>query len=417
MCGGRGVLRSYGELFAIPGTAAFSATGLLARLPISQFSIAVILLISATTGSYGLAGQVAGAAALAGALVMPVIARAVDARGQARVTRPVILVGTAAWCAVAVAVLRDWPVASWFALAVLGGACGPNMGAMVRARWMHVLPDRTLQRRAFSWESALDEIVFVVGPPLATFLATSIAPAAGVLVAAAILLLGGWAFTAQRATEPPPSPGRRATGAFGVLSPAVIAVSAVFFCCGTVFGAVDVVVVAFADEAGRRSLAGALLAALAFGSLLAGLTFGVMSFRRSVGGQFVIAACVFGVLMQLLLLAPGLWQLAVLMVVSGFAIAPLLITATMLIERLVPPSALTEGLTWTVTALVCGVTLGASLGGYLVDVGGARHGFWLSSAAGIAAALTAVTASPLLRHAAIERAAGRRATPEPSAGA
>ena len=82
MCGGRGVLRSYGELFAIPGTAAFSATGLLARLPISQFSIAVILLISATTGSYGLAGQVAGAAALAGALVMPVIARAVDARGH-----------------------------------------------------------------------------------------------------------------------------------------------------------------------------------------------------------------------------------------------------------------------------------------------------------------------------------------------
>ena len=124
MCGGRGVLRSYGELFAIPGTAAFSATGLLARLPISQFSIAVILLISATTGSYGLAGQVAGAAALAGALVMPVIARAVDARGQARVTRPVILVGTAAWCAFAVAVLRDWPVASWFALADLNNAIG-----------------------------------------------------------------------------------------------------------------------------------------------------------------------------------------------------------------------------------------------------------------------------------------------------
>ena len=249
----------------------------------------------------------------------------------------------------------------------------------------------------------------MVGPPLATFLATSIAPAAGVLVAGAILLFGGWVFTAQRSTEPPPSPGARASGPFGVLSPAVIAVSSVFFCCGTVFGSVEVVAVAFADEAGRRGLAGALLAALAFGSLVAGLTFGVMSFRRSVGGQFVIAACAFGVLMQLLLLAPGLWQLAVLMVVSGVAIAPLLITATMLIERLVPPSALTEGLTWTVTALVCGVTLGASLGGHLVDLGGARQGFWLSSAAGVAAALTAVLASPLLRHAAVERAAGRSA--------
>ena len=147
--GERAVLKSYGELFTIPGSAAFSATGLVARLPISQFSIAVILLISATTGSYGLAGQVAGAAALAGALVMPLIARLVDARGQARITRPVIVVGTAAWFGFAIAVLREWPSWSWFVLAVIGGACGPNMGAMVRARWMHVLPDRTLQRRAF----------------------------------------------------------------------------------------------------------------------------------------------------------------------------------------------------------------------------------------------------------------------------
>ncbi|MEP7161550.1 MAG: MFS transporter [Dermatophilaceae bacterium] len=404
------MLRLYGELFSIRGAVAFSVTGLLSRLPISQFNIAIILLISATTGSYGLAGQVAGAAALAGAIGMPPIARLVDRLGQARVTRPVIVVGATAWCGFAYAVGQDWPTWTWFALAVVGGVCGPNMGAMVRARWVHVLPDATLQRRAFAWESSLDEIVFVIGPPLAAFLATSIAPQAGVLVAAAILVGGGWAFTAQKSTEPPPAADRPRGGKRGLLSPAFVAVAGVFFCCGTMFGAIDVIAIAFADERGSRAVAGGLLAAVAVGSLCSGLAFGVLSLPRSVGAQFVSASCVPSVLMPLLLLAGNLWQLALLLFLCGFAIAPILITATMLVERLVPPWSLTEGLTWTVTALVGGVTLGAALGGYLSDVVGPHQAFWLSSAAAWAAGATALLSSPLLRHAAVERVAQRSAS-------
>lgn len=402
------MLKSYGELFAFPGAAAFSITGLLARLPISQFNIAIILLISALTSSYGLAGQVAGVAALAQAVVTPQIARWIDRYGQAQVARPVLLAGTAAWCGFAYAVSQAWPVGSWFALAVVGGGCTANVGAMVRARWVHLLPGSALQKRAFAWESVLDEIVFVVGPPLATALATLIAPVAGVLVAAAIMLVGGWLFTAQRATQPPPA-GRSARGEKGrVWTPAFAAVAAVFLWCGALFGAIDVIVVAFADEQGRRAAAGVLLAAVAAGSLLSGLAFGVLTPPRSVGAQFVVLSCVPAVLMPILLLAGNLWQLGVLLFVCGFAIAPILITATMLVQRLVPAASLTEGLTWTITALVVGVTAGAAGGGRIADTAGAGQAFWLVSVAAWAAALTAVTASPLLRTAAVERAAGRR---------
>lgn len=404
------MLTSYAELFRVPGTRAFSATGFVARMPISQLGLASVMLVSAHTGSYALAGQVSATAAFAGAAIMPQIARLVDRHGQARIARPVVVLGTIAWLLLALAVTGQWPTWTWFLFAALGGGLSPSIGAMVRARWVHVLRDRSLQQRAFSWESSVDEIVFIIGPPLATFLATGITPYAGVVVAAALLLVGGWLFTAQRATEPPPSgadaprfPSRL------LLTPALLAVGLVFFCCGTAFGAIDVIVVAFAEEAGSKAAAGLILAAYAAGSLIAGLSFGVITFKRSIGGQFVAAACIFGLLCPLLLLASNLWLCTVLIFVAGFAIAPLLISATVLIERMVPPTALTEALTWSTTSLVLGVTVGAAGAGALVDQHGARFGFWLPAGVAVLAAVLALMSSPRLRHHSVRATADRLA--------
>lgn len=401
------MLKSYGALFQFPGAAAFSAAGFIARLPISQFGIATVLLVSAHSGSYTIAGRVAACATLAGAIVMPQVAKLVDRRGQAAVARPVIVIGTIAWLLLALAVTQEWPTWTWYVFAAIGGATGPSIGAMVRARWTYLLPDKALQQRAFSWESSIDEVVFVIGPPLATFLATAITPWAGVVTATVFLLVGGWIFTGLRDTEPPPSPAGSGISSLSLMSPALIAVCVVFVCGGTVFGAVDVIVVAFASEQGARGVAGVILAAYALGSLFAGLTFGVLKFRRSVGGQFVTAACLLAVLVPTLLLANNLWVLGILIFVAGSAIAPLLISATMLIERLVPQTALTEGLTWSITGLIAGVTIGSAGAGALVDEYGARLAFWLPAGAAVLAALIALATSPLLRHAAVQRTAAR----------
>jgi predicted MFS family arabinose efflux permease len=81
-----------------------------------------------------------------------------------------------------------------------------------------------------------------------------------------------------------------------------------------------------------------------------------------------------------------LWQLGLVMFVTGFAIAPTLITGNGLIQHLVPPSRLTEGLTWGGTALGFGVSIGASVGGNMIDAAGARAGYLVV----VAAAGTAV---------------------------
>ncbi|PRZ41675.1 putative MFS family arabinose efflux permease [Antricoccus suffuscus] len=401
------MFKKYGELFKIPGSAAFSSTGLIARMPISMITISLVLLVSQTTGSYGIAGIVSAVATFSTAVAMPQIAKYVDRKGQARIARPVILFAVVIWVLAIIAVSSGWPHWTWIVIALIGGGAAPSIGAMVRARWMHVLPDKSLQQRAFSWESSLDEIVFMTGPPLATILATSVAPYAGLLAALILLLFGGFLFTAQRSSEPPPQVTEHRVSTLALLKGSILVVGAVFICGGIGFGSIEVIVVAFADEQGHKSLAGLVLAAYAFGSLLAGLTFGVMKWKRSVGGQFVAAAVLFGVLAQGLLLASNLWMLTVLIFIAGVAIAPVLISATMLIERLVPPYALTEGLTWATTALVAGVTIGAAVGGQLIDSYGARTAFLLPTCAALVAAIIAVVASPRLRFSAVQKTSQR----------
>ena len=70
--------------------------------------------------------------------------------------------------------------------------------------------------------------------------------------------------------------------------------------------------------------------------------------------------------------------------------SPTFITAFGVIERSVPESMLTEGVTWVMTGIGIGIgmALGAFASGWVVDNYGPQNGFWVSVVAGAAAALT-----------------------------
>jgi predicted MFS family arabinose efflux permease len=94
---------------------------------------------------------------------------------------------------------------------------------------------------------------------------------------------------------------------------------------------------------------------------------------------------------------------------SGFAIAPTLISAFSLAERLVPPRLLTEGLTWANSGLALGFAAGASLGGYLIDTVGTDWAFGMG-VVGAAFTLVVSTASRGLW----ERNSADRPLPDPA---
>jgi MFS family permease len=177
----------------------------------------------------------------------------------------------------------------------------------------------------------------------------------------------------------------------------VLVVAVTYAAVGTVFGAMDVVVVGFADEQGAPALAGLALAVYAFGSLVAGLLYGVARLPGTLAARFLVTAVAFGVAAQLLW---GVGSLAVLVpagFLAGTAIAPVLVSGTSLVESRVPRTALTEALSWTTTGLTLGVTAGSALAGAAVDAWGAESAFAVPAGAAAVAALVALGGAPLLR--------------------
>ncbi|RYG00583.1 MAG: MFS transporter, partial [Caulobacteraceae bacterium] len=55
------------------------------------------------------------------------------------------------------------------------------------------------------------------------------------------------------------------------------------------------------------------------------------------------------------------------------------------VERRVPAEVLTEGVTWVMTGIGIGMALGAFVSGLVVDLHGARAGFWVTIAAATSA--------------------------------
>jgi MFS family permease len=178
--GRRGFLAPYREIFAIPRAWRFSVAGIIGRLPMSMYGLGLVLLISAGTGRYALAGTVSAAAALGNAACAPQFGRLTDRLGQHRVLVPICVVFALSVAGLVAAVQLHGPDWTLFAAGVPGGATMPQLGPMARARWSALLAGSPRLHTAFSVESIADEICFVIGPAAVTLLATQVAPAAGV---------------------------------------------------------------------------------------------------------------------------------------------------------------------------------------------------------------------------------------------
>ena len=391
------VLGAYRDVLALPGALAFSAAGVLARLEIAMASLGAVLLVEHGTGSYGLGGAVAGTLGVTAAVASPQLARLVDRFGQARVLRPAVCAHAAAVLALVLLVTAGAPIWTLVIAALASGATTVSVGALVRARWGQLLRGRAGLHTAFSLESVLDELVFIVGPLVVIVLATTIHPAAGLLVAATATLAGSFLLTAQRTTEPRPT-GARAAGSSALLRfPGLVVLAVVFFAAGGIFGSAELAVVAFADAAGRPAAAGPVLALYALGSLLAGLVYGVLQWRAPADRRFVLVVGFLAAGTVPMALAPTLPVLAAAMFLAGLAISPVIVTGYGLVEALVPADRLTEGLTWATTGLSLSYAGSAAVTGLAIDAYGARRAFLLPLCCGLVAAVVALAGRRWLR--------------------
>ncbi|MEO9238683.1 MAG: MFS transporter [Jatrophihabitantaceae bacterium] len=396
------MLLGYRAAFGAPGAFSFSAAGFVARLPIAIYPIAIVLIVSGKTHSYGFAGVVSGSYVIGGAVGNPVAGVLVDRYGQHRMLPPFLAAHVASVAAFGALVSSGAP--HWMLLppALLMGITLLNIGALVRARWSYVWSDEPARRStAYSVESVLDELIFVIGPVIATVLATQ-APPALTLGLALMLLTGGslWLAT-QRATEP----GSAGAGSadrhdFALRYRGMLLITWAMACMGAVFGSAEVVMVAFCGQHGQRGSAGWVVACFAGGSGVAGVLYGARHWVTPMLRRFVRSAVAFGALPLLFLLPTSVPALALCAGLVGLGIAPTLIAAFGLVDSIVPAASLTEGLTWIGTGLSVGYGLGTAVGGSFADQHGAHLAFSVPVGCALAMAASAVAlAARLPNHA------------------
>jgi len=379
----------YLTLFRTPGGLRFSIPGLIARMPISMDSLALIFIVVAVSDSYAIAGALSATASVVIAFATPHWSRVADRIGQSAMLVRVIPAKVIAFCMFTVLVLNETPVWTWFVAIIITEAFSVNTGGLVRRRWLHVLSpdksttaedeqDRHVVNTAYSFEALMDEVVFILGPIIVTACATTIAPAAGIISGIIFLAVGVPLFVMQKDTEPPANPKREVDPHPAVIrNKRVQAVVLPTTLLGGFFGSIAIVTVAFAEARDQAALSGVLLAIWAAGSAVAAIMNGVIKWRLTSATRFLIFLLALTILSIPMLFVHSITWLAVALFFNGFAIAPLVINAYGVAEGAVPPEQITETLTWVVAGMPMGGALASALSGQIIDRFGADIAYWV----------------------------------------
>jgi predicted MFS family arabinose efflux permease len=161
------------------------------------------------------------------------------------------------------------------------------------------------------------------------------------------------------------------------------------FALGTAFGVVEVCMPAFAEEHGSRAQGGFALACFALGSLVGGIWVGTRPRARRLVMRFAISLGALALALVPPLFAPSLPVMCALVLIAGVPIAPAFAASYGLVDELAVPGTTTEAFAWLSTAVVAGVALGTSFGGFAVEQFGLPGAFaFAAPCAGAAALLT-----------------------------
>lgn len=376
---------SYSELLKTSGVARIIAAQLTARFPSGMLSLAFLLHVEQQTGSYGAAGLVLAATSIGQAVAGPLTSRLMGRFGM----RPVLII-TLVICAAAVVAIGVLPltVPLYMAVGLVAGLATPPVQPAVRTIYPKMVNSRQLTP-LFSLDASAQEIIWVVGPVVTTFVATQIGTVWAILLAAAMMVGGGIWFISS------PELGRvripRSKRRFGVVlgRPAVMLATIVGFLLIGACAALEAGVVAVFGHDGAE--AGIVLAIFSVGSLAGGLFLGHVPI-----GPWSTARRLFIVFagMALAAFVMDFWWLSVTLFVAGIGIAPALAVLFAIVSASVKFSDTAEAYGWVGTGQLIGAALGSAVAGFLIDAYSPQGAFVAAAGLALLGMLAAVVGRP-----------------------
>jgi MFS family permease len=368
------------------------AAQLTARFPMGMTSLAILLHVQHTTGSYGDAGLVLAAASVGQAVSGPVTSRWMGSWGMRQVLTLTTLV-----CAAAITLLALIPsvLPLYMVLGAIAGLSTPPVQSAVRTIYPKLV-NSTQLTPLFSLDASLQEIIWIVAPVLVTFVSTQISTVVGLLMIVVILLGGGAWFILS------PEVGRvripRSRRAFGrvLLRPAVLLATIIGFLLIGGCAAVEAGVVATFGHGGLE--AGLVLAVFSLGSLAGGLLSGSIPI-----GPWAMARrlAIFAGGLVLALVSLNVWWLSGTLVAAGIGIAPALAVLFAMTSASVKFSDTAEAFGWVGTGQLIGAAAGSAIAGFLIDGAGPRGAFITAAGfavVGLLVSIVFVRGFPDLRH-------------------
>lgn len=390
-------MKTYAELLRIPGVARLLFAQLVARFPGGMLSLGLLIHVEGIFHSYGIAGLVLASLSVGQAVSGPLTGRWMGVWAM----RPVLIL-TGTICAIALAVLAFAPLSipGFMAVALLCGLSYPPIQPAVRTIYPKVVNSRQLTP-LFSLDASAQEIIWVAGPVLVTFVATQISSTVGILLSLIFLVGGGSWFVTS------PSVGRvripRSKRRFGVVlaRPTVLLITVVGVLLVGSFAAIEAAVVSMFGDGSPES--GYVLAVFALASLAGGLAFGHLPV-----GPWALARRMAVILVGSILavFAFEFWTLSGALVIAGLCVAPALAVMFSAVSATVRFSDTAEAYGWVGTGQLLGAALGSAVAGFLIDAEGPTGGFITAAALAAAAVLIAA----LFRRA-IPDLRGRDASP------
>lgn len=414
---------------------AFDVGGFLMRFYSYMMNIGTVTMVTLAGYSFFVAGLVTSTIALVTFLVSPRVSKLVDERGQSRVVPVAAAITLVGLVIMLVTVSVHGPEWVLFVGAFFMGFV-PSPQALVRARWTYLIRTGRLGcaapdlRTMFSYEGVLDDVGFMLSPPISIALASAITPIAGLLAGGIAFTVGSCVLTLSRSTEPAPGwsevgaaasgsvdaaapngvasdsatsdaeasaaasvaalasePSAATSAAFATAptpsrtksvlrtSPVVRVLFAMMVFLGGFYGVFDTATVALAEELGNPNIASFILIVASFVSMTMGFVFGMMNLRvpqhLQLVGCAVLAGCAYGTMC----LIDSAVSLFVVSTLAAFTYAPFLIVANATCERSVPGERLTEAITWINAGITCGMAVGPTVAGVVIDQAGAIVSF------------------------------------------
>lgn len=369
-------------------------SSVLARLPGGMDQLAVVLVVQ-HRASLAAAGAAAAVYAVGSAIGGPFRGRVTDRVGARRVLLTAGAAQATGLLGLLVAVAVSAPVAVDIALAGFIGVSLPPVNPVMRTIWSRKFTGAD-RHTAFSFESVLLDLTYIVGPALVAWvvLAGSTLAPLGLTAAMSVIGCAGLAAAPECGNWQASGAGpRHWLGAWRVAALRRL-LPLGFFVTGSIT-VIELALVTFARAHGHPAASGYLIALLSVGSMAGGLCFGAMNLRPSVLKQLAVVSACLGAGYALGSLVDSVLVLGVVITVTGLFLAPAITLEYSAVDEVADPGTATESFALLNAAGQGGAALGAVLAGFAGQHLGSRAVFLVGAAMVLLASLLAsVTRGP-----------------------